>query len=133
MFTNIIKKKELIDKEIELYKTSKILDADIEITQRILDGKKELAESFVRGNKEAQEYECTWHNKREKLNTEIALLEAKKDSQKLLLEETNKNYVSEYHSICKRYEDQIKNLKEIIESLVKKIPTEFTTTTINNK
>lgn len=133
MFRNLKKERNLIDRELELYRKEKLFNIETEGSRLLIQIEKEMAQTQTKGQKQAHDYECTWHDNREKLNTELARLEEKKKALEPLLEERNKNYVQEHTAVCGRYEDQIKNLKDIIEKLVAKIPTEFTQSITNNK
>lgn len=116
---NIAKEKELIARELVIFKKEKLAEIMLEV-----------AETQERGAKEEREYECGWHNRREKLETELAVLEAGKKYYVSLLEERNKNYVSEYNAVIKAKDETISILKDSLKSLISKTPTETINTII---
>ncbi len=109
MFRNIYKEKELIDRELEIYRKEKLAEITLEIAKAQEDGARQ-----------EREYECAWHERREKLNTELAVLEAKKDSYVSTLEERNANYEKQYHAVNSAREKTIEVLESSLKTLIEK-------------
>lgn len=122
MFKNIKKRKELIERELELYRKEKLVSITLEIAQ-----------AHEKGAKEEQEYECTWHQNREVLNTKIAKLEAKKESYLSHLEKKLENYIAEYNAVNKAKDKTIQTLEDALRKAIEKIPTQVNNITTNNK
>ena len=99
-----------------------------EVNRRLVKDADEIFKQKERGWKEIRDYECTWHNKREKLNIEVAQLEAKKE----YLETLTKLMSSKNEEREKALEWQLnslntecKDLYDIIDKLINKIPSEI--------
>lgn len=67
-------------KELEIYQERRKLEIDTELQQYRSNLFKEVESLALLCAKQIGEYEHTFHNKREELNTEIAKIEASKDS-----------------------------------------------------
>ena len=111
MFQSIKKRKELIDRELEVYRIEKLAEITLDI-----------AKAQEQGASQERDYECEWHSKKERLNTELAVLEAKKESYVSTLEERQENYVAEYTAVKTAKDQTISVLQKTIEELVKRVP-----------
>lgn len=74
MFTNIKKEKELIDREIELYKKEKLFAVDKVIEDYRFERQSEIQNLAKRCQEELGEYEHTYHYAKEQKGIEIAKL-----------------------------------------------------------
>jgi hypothetical protein len=72
-------RKDLIDKELELYKKGKMHDIDVMAHQYKEKRHNEMTELSLTCSRQTAEYEHTFHDKREQLGIEIAKLEATKE------------------------------------------------------
>lgn len=117
---NYNKKRELEKRELEIYKKEQLAEITLDI-----------AKAQEKGAKDERDYECNWHGNREKLDTEIALLEAKKESYKSFLEEKMQCYIQEYQAVNKAKDNTIEILNETIQNLIKKMPVEITQNNTN--
>lgn len=140
VFRNMKREKELIDQEVEIYKQAKIREKgliDQELAaykrQKLTEIALDIAEAQEEGAKQERDYECTWHSKREELNTEIARLESTKKLYTSLLEERNKYFLDAHKSVMSAKDETIRILRDALSELTKKIPTDFTTTVPSNK
>jgi hypothetical protein len=122
MFNNIKKERELLDRELAVYKKEKLAEITLDI-----------AEAQELGAKQERDYECTWHSRKEALGIEIAKLEATKESYVSHLEKKLENYISEYNVVCRAKDKTIEVLENTIKELIQKMPTNFNSITTNNK
>lgn len=122
MFNNIKKRKELIDRELKVYRQEKLAEISMEISQNYLDCRQQLAEN-----------EHDFHYQKETLGIEIAKLEAIKESYVSHLEEKLENYISEYKAVSLAKDKTISSLETALEKAIEKIPTQVSNITTNNK
>lgn len=80
MFTNIRKQKELIDREIELYKKEKFLSVDKTIEDYRFARQSEIQDLAKRCQEELGRYEHDYHWAKEQKGIELAKLEAKNEA-----------------------------------------------------
>jgi len=112
-------KRKLIDRELEIYRKEKLVDIALDI-----------ANAQELGASQEREYECGWHERHEKLETELAVLEAKKEMYVSHLEEKLKNYVCEYKAVNEAKDKTIAILQDALANLTKRIITEVNTTAV---
>lgn len=122
MFKNIAKNRELVKRELEVYRKEELAKIHLEIS-----------EEYESGAKQKHDYEHTWHDNRATLEIEIAKLEATKESYLSHLEEKIKCYKDQYFAVISKLESQVQKQQETILGLIEKIPTQISQTTINNK
>lgn len=140
-------KKELVDKEINLYKSEQYLLANndlrlhkdnIEKQKLVLD--KELVEykttHFPELNglaklaaEQSAKYEHEFHSVKEAKGIELAKLEAKAEAMSIVVEARNE-VVAADTNLYESQKKEIDRLTAIINSLIEKIPTDVT---VNNK
>jgi hypothetical protein len=104
-------RKSLIKRELEIYREEELQ----KIERELIDLKK-------LGIKQLSEFEHDYHSQIEERKKEIAILEAKKESYKSILEERNSNYVQEYQAVNRAKDKTIEVLQKTIEELSKRIP-----------
>lgn len=119
MFNSINKRKELIDRELEVYKK-----------ERLIEIEKSVTELYRLGAEQNHEFEHEFHSKRQKLNTELAVLEAKKSTYVSNLEMKIENYVAEYKAVNNAKDKTIEILEKALKELTAKIPTSINQTLI---
>jgi hypothetical protein len=112
MFKSIVERKRLIDKEVELYKREKMLDAE-----------KELVDIAMQCARDTGSYEHEYHSKIQELQVDIAKLEAQKGTYQSLLEERISNYVAEYKAVNAAKDRVIATLESTIELMAKNVQT----------
>jgi len=121
--------KELVDKEIDLYKREQYLLVDKELVEYKLAHMPELNGLAKRCAQETAEYEHTYHYAKEVKGVEIAKLEAHADALKLVVEARNE-VVAADTNLYESQKKEIERLTAIVNSLIEKMPT---TITVNNK
>lgn len=77
MFENTKKRKELIDREVKLYKNERYLEVDKSVESYRSQRQREIQELAVQCAKQIGEYEHDFHSTKERLGIELAQLEAK--------------------------------------------------------
>jgi len=111
-FKNVAKEKELIDRELAVYRKEKLAEITLDI-----------AEAQEKGAKQERDYECTWHGNKEEKEIELAKLDAQIEGKKLLLEERIRVYEKQYVAVVQAKDETIKALKDTLSDLIKKLPT----------
>ena len=100
-FRNLQKEKELIDRELAVYKQEKLVEITFDV-----------ARAQEKGAKQECDYECTWHSRKEKLDIELATLEARKDTYKSGLEKSIEVYERQYQAVFKAKDEHIESLEK---------------------
>ena len=106
MFENIKKRKELIDREVSLYRSEQYHKVNQEIDTYRMVRQKEVIELEKTCHKQLAQYEHHFHSSKEIKGIEIAKLEAKKE----LLDD----YIKQKGEIIKTKDDEITRLDKII-------------------
>jgi hypothetical protein len=133
MFINIRKRKELIDREIELYKKEQFLLVDKAIEEYRLKSQAEIQrmdkqcqDMATRCAVELGQYEHTFHSTKELKGIEIAKLEAKEEALQLVVK-ARQEVISADQNLLDSKNAEIKRLNEIITMLIKEQPIHITT------
>lgn len=117
MFRNINKEKELIDKQVEIYKKEKFLEVDIAVENYRSKRQREIQDLAKRCQEELGQYEHDYHYAKEQKGIEIAKLESKYEA---LLEtvKARKEVIAADNNLLKAKVDEIERLNEIIKLLI---------------
>ena len=118
MFRNLTKERELIDKELDLYKREKLIKIDEEC-RAYNDQMLELAKKCL-DDEAAREH--TYHSTMEQLGINIAKLEAKKESLELAVN-ARLEVIKADQNMYNNMNAEIIRLNEIINNLIKHLPT----------
>lgn len=116
LFKNMSKEKEMIDKELTLYKREKKLEIDQELANYRKNTYQEIHDLRVQCANDTKNLEHKYHSNQEELGVAIAKLEAKKES----LEEINKAGKVNYEKMLDDKDKEIDRLNEIINKLIDK-------------
>lgn len=121
MFRNLRKEKELIDRELAIFKQ----EAKAKIDEEVLGYKTQLVSMAKQCHDEMAEYEHDYHSTKEqrgieleKLRNELVRVEAETKAKAELL----KNDETTYERIIKEKDDEIQRLNNIVESLIESLP-----------
>lgn len=115
---NIKKEKELINKELELYRRENLLKISEEIEAQRQERIKEVQDLAVRCADDTKKLEHQYHYNQETLGIEIAKLEAKKE----YLQEVMATDKVAFERIIKDKDEEINRLNAIILEMVKSKP-----------
>lgn len=110
MFRNFTKEKELVDREIELYKSEVKLKADQELQKFIEQRNEKMKEFAIMCYRQLGEYEHEFHSTKEKGGIELAKLEAKAE----ILDQV----VNAKQSLIDSKNDEIQRLTELFNNLI---------------
>lgn len=118
MFGINAKQKELIDREISIYKQERIHLANVEIEAHIARRKKEVVALEIECHKQIAEYEHNFHSEKETKGIEIAQLQAEKESLtewiKVKKEAHNADLL-----IIRAKDEEINRLNNIVQLMIK--------------
>ncbi len=123
MFTSK-KERELIDREVELYKQKKYLTVDVEVERYRSTRQIEVQSIAEQCAKQLGEYEHDFHSTKEKLGIELAQLKAKNVE---LIEKLHKEFKNVDANLLIQKDAEIKRLNDIITLLIKEQPKHTTT------
>lgn len=126
MFTNIRKQKELIDREVELYKKEKFLSIDKTIEDYRFKRQSEIQDIAKRCQEELGKYEHTYHYTKEQKGIELAKLEAKNEALAEVVK-AREEVIKADQNLLNSKDAEIKRLNEIITLLIKEQPKHTTT------
>lgn len=126
MFTNIRKQKELIDREVELYKKEKLLSVDKTIEDYRFKRQSEIQDLAKRCQEELGEYEHTYHYAKEQKGIELAKLEAKAEALSQVVNARGEVIKADQNLLDSK-DAEIKRLNEIVTLLIKEQPKHTTT------
>jgi len=119
MFKNIFKERELIDRELAVYRKEKMVEIAMELSQSYLDNRKQISDN-----------EHSFHQEKEDLGIELAKMQARIEYLKQI-EEEMKLERERHYPVMVAKEQTIEILRENLSELTKKIsPTHITN---NNK
>lgn len=124
MFTNIKKQKELIDREVKLYKNERYLEVDRSIESYRSQRQREVQDIAKKCAEQLGEYEHDFHSTKKKLGIELAQLEAKNVA---LIEKLQKEFKNVDANLLVQKDAEIKRLNDIITLLIKEQPKHTTT------
>jgi len=117
MFKNIIKQKELIDREIELYKKEQFLKVDKEIEDYRSSRQFEIQNLAKTCNEDIAKYEHTFHYAKEQKGIELAKLQSKNEALADVIK-ARQEVISADQNLCDRMDKEVKRLNDIITLLV---------------
>ncbi|MEK6829612.1 MAG: hypothetical protein AABY15_05830 [Nanoarchaeota archaeon] len=121
MFKNMRKQKELIDREIELYKKEKLFAVDKEVEDYRTKRQQEMTDMAKKCYEQLGEYEHEFHNTKEIRGIELAKLQSKCEA----LAETVKareEVVAADNNLLKAKTAEIERLNNIIKLMIEKQP-----------
>lgn len=121
MFKSIQQRKELIDKELELYRNNKLLDIDIEVENYRSKTQKMVHDLAVKCKNQLADYEHEFHHAKEVKGIELARLDSKIEA----LRETVKareEVIAADNNLLKAKMTEIDRLNEIIKLMISKMP-----------
>lgn len=118
MFNKIKKRKELIDREIAVYKQEQLLKVDTAIEGYRASKAMQIETLAKQCAEQIGDYEHTFHSTKENLGIELAKLEAKKEA----LVEIVENDKITYNKMIEQKDVEIKRLNDIIQSMIKAQP-----------
>lgn len=119
MFKNIFKEKELIDRELAVYRKEKMAEIAMELSQSYLDNRKQISDN-----------EHSFHQEKEDLGIELATMRAKIEGLQRTEKEI-KEEQDEYYVVLAAKDEMIKTLKTALSELTEKISPTYITN--NNK
>jgi len=114
MFRNIKKEKELIDREVKLYREEKFLEIEKSIETYRADRNREMEDIAKRCAKELGSHEHNYHHTLELRGIENAKLEAKKETLTEIVEANKK--------LMDAKDAEIKRLYDLLSMLIVKQP-----------
>lgn len=126
MFRNIIKQKELIDREIELYKAERILAVDKAVEDYRAIRQKEVQNLAKECLEQLGEYEHTFHNTKEQKGIELAKLQSRIDGLTEVIK-AREEVVRADNNLLQSKDAEIKRLDDIVNLLIKEQPKHTTT------
>lgn len=126
MFTNIRKQKELIDREVELYKKEKFLSVDKTIEDYRFTRQSEIQDLAKRCHEELGQYEHDYHWTKEQKGIELAKLEAKNEALAEVVK-AREEVIKADNNLLQSKDAEIKRLNEIVTLLIKEQPKHTTT------
>jgi hypothetical protein len=126
MFTNIRKQKELIDREVELYKKEKFLSVDKTIEDYRFKRQSEIQDLAKRYHEELGRYEHDYHWTKEQKGIELAKLEAKNEALAEVVK-AREEVIKADNNLLLSKDAEIKRLNEIVTLLIKEQPKHTTT------
>ncbi len=121
MFRDTKKEKELIDREIALYKTEKFVEIDKQIGDYRLKMAIEMQDLAKRCSEDTGKYEHTFHSTKELKGIELAKLEAKVESYIEILKAREEVNQAD-NNLLKSKDVEIKRLTDIINLIIKEQP-----------
>jgi len=126
MFTNIRKQKELIDREVELYKKEKLLAIDKTVDDYRFKRQSEMQDLAKRCHEQLGEYEHDFHSTKEAKGIELAKLEAKNEALAEVVK-VRAEVIKADQNLLNSKDTEIKRLNEIVTLLIKEQPKHTTT------
>jgi hypothetical protein len=115
------REKELLDKEVELYKREKMLQVEIDANAKINEAnlrmstyRKQIEELAIKCADDTAKNEHEFHSKQQGLGIELAKLEA--------LKETMQNDVTTYKKLLAEKDLEIVRLHNLVNKLIDKSP-----------
>ena len=121
MFTNIRKQKDLVDRDVKLYKEEKFLEIDKLIEDYRFDRQSEIQDIAKRCLEELAQYEHTYHYTKEQKGIELAKLEAKIEALTEVVK-AREEVINADNNLLQSKNDEIKRLNEIVTLLIKEQP-----------
>jgi hypothetical protein len=121
-FKNLQKEKELIDRELELYRREKMLEIDKFAEDQMNARRKKMVEFEKECYKQLGEHEHTYHSTLESRGIETAKLEAKIESLQQVVD-LRQEVIDADGNLYDELRDEIKRLNDIIHALISKQPT----------
>lgn len=121
MFKNIRKEKELIDREVQLYKKEKFLEVDKAVEDYRSKRHQEIQDLAKRCHEELGQYEHDYHYEKEQKGIELAKLQSKCEA----LAETVKareEVIAADNNLLKAKTAEIERLNEIVKLMINKQP-----------
>ena len=124
MFRNLRKERELIDRELAIYRE----EARLKIEQEILKYKETLNEMAKKCHDELAEYEHTYHSEKEERGIELGKLKAQinefKERKELLGEQQNiiLESAKSYQALLESKDAEIERLNDRLEQMIENIP-----------
>ena len=118
---NIGKRKELIRRELALYKAEELLKVQQEVEHYRKGRNEEILAMGKACHAELAEYEHYYHSSKEEKGIEIAKLEAKSKSLKQVLD-SKKNADQKTQDLIESQNGEIERLNNIIELIIKEQP-----------
>lgn len=126
MFRNIRKQKELIDREVELYKSEKFLAVEKQIEDYRFKRQSEIQDLAKRCNEELGEYEHTYHYAKEQKGIELAKLQSKNEALAEVVK-AREEVIKADNNLLLSKDAEIKRLNDIVNLLIKEQPKHTTT------
>jgi len=126
MFRNIKKEKELIDREIAIYRDERMLAVKSEIDAYLLKRQLETIDLEKRCHKELGEYEHVFHSAKEIKGVELAKLEAKVEAMVDVVAARDE-VIKADNNLLKSKDKEIERLNDIVTLLIKEQPKHTTT------
>jgi len=120
-FRNIAKEKEFIDREIELYKKEKTLEADKELENNRIRLRYEIVQLETSCARDTAKFEHSFHSTKEKKEAELAGLTARLEATTELIS-CRREIAMADENLIKEQKAEIIRLNNIIELLIKNQP-----------
>lgn len=121
MFTSIKKRKELIDREVELYKKEKFLETDKAIEDYRAGKNRQIEDLAKRCQEDTATYEHVFHSTMEVRGVEIAKLEAKNEALAVVVK-AREEVIKADNNLLQSKETEITRLNSIVTALIKEMP-----------
>lgn len=119
MFKNIIKKKELINREVEIYKKEQFFAIDKAIENYRSERQNEIYELAKQGYEELGKYEHTYHYSKEQKGIELARLQSKNEALAEVVK-SREEVIKSDQNLLDSKNSEIKRLNDIVNLLISK-------------
>jgi len=126
MFRNTKKEKELIDREIAVYRDERMLAVNTEIDAYLLKRQLEIIDLEKRCSIQLGEYEHDFHKTKEVKGIELAKLEAKVETMVDVVA-ARQEVIKADNNLLKSKDKEIERLNDIVTLLIKEQPKHTTT------
>jgi hypothetical protein len=121
MFRNHRKERELLDKELDLYRREKKLAIDAELEKYSSQKREAMVDMAKKCHEQLGEYEHVFHNTKEQKGIELAKLEAKAETLAETLKVKEEASLS-LKALLESKDAEIKRLNDILVLLIKEQP-----------
>lgn len=117
MFDEKKRRKELIDREVELYKKEQFIAADKEVEDYYIKRSDEMIALAKRCAEELGAYEHDYHYAKETKGIELAKLEAKIEASQMVIQ-ARQEVINADNNLLKSKDAEIKRLNDIITAMI---------------
>lgn len=117
----LFKQKELLDKEVELYKREKFLEIDKQIEDYRSKRQSEMRDMAIKCHEQLGEYEHEFHHTKETRGIELVKLEAKIEILNAVIK-AREETINADQNLHNARKSEIERLNKIIQDLINKQP-----------